>query len=95
MMTSARGDAFTSEGLGMEMMIAVVVRHRPELKVFFGVVFIALITGTTYLFRNRTRFFGYRSDPGDTRASANLRLWMVILILIHAIIISAIMIFEV
>ena len=41
----------------------------------------------------------YRSaleiDPGDTAASANLRMWMVILILIHAIIVTTIMIFEV
>lgn len=76
-------------------LIALVVRHRPELKVFFAVVLVLLIASAVYLVRNRQRFFGYHGDPGDTRASANLRLWMIVLILIHAIIITTIMVFEV
>jgi hypothetical protein len=74
---------------------AAVARHSPELKVFFSFAFLLLIAAAIYLFSNRKRFFGYHGDPGDTRASANLRLWMVVLILIHAIVITAIMIFEV
>jgi hypothetical protein len=47
------------------------------------------------MFRNRKKFFCPSGDPGDTYASANLRMWMVILILVHAIIVTTVMIFEV
>ena len=76
-------------------MIAVAAHHSPALKGFFGVAFILLITAAIYLIRNRKKFFGYHGDPGDTYASANLRMWMIILILIHAIVITGIMILEV
>jgi hypothetical protein len=54
-----------------------------------------LLVATVYMFRNRKKFFCPTGDPDDTYASANLRMWMVILILIHAIIVTTIMIFEV
>jgi hypothetical protein len=79
----------------MSQMIAVVVRHSPELKGFFGVLLMLLIAAAVYMIRNRKKFFSYTGDPGDTYASANLRMWMVILILIHAIVITTVMIFEV
>ena len=75
-------------------MIAI-VRHSPELKGFFSVMLLLLVTAAIYMVRNRKRFFSHTGDPGDTYASANLRMWMVILILIHAIVITTIMIFEV
>ncbi len=54
-----------------------------------------LLASAFYMVRSRKKFFSHTGDPGDTYASANLRMWMVILILIHAIIITTIMIFEV
>jgi hypothetical protein len=77
------------------MFAAVIAKHSPELKAFFSVVFVALLAAAFYMLRNRKKFFSHSGDPGDTYASANLRMWMVILILIHAIIITGIMIFEV
>jgi hypothetical protein len=75
--------------------IAAAARHSPELKAFFGFVLLLLL-GTSYgLFRGRKKFFSPSGDPGDRYASANLRMWMVILILLHAIVITTIMIFEV
>ena len=76
-------------------MIAAAARSSPELKIFFSVVLLLLLTSAICMFRNRKKFFCPTADPGDTYASANLRMWMVILILIHAIIITTIMIFEV
>ncbi len=76
-------------------MIALVTKHSLPLKGFFSVAFILLISAAIYFIRNRKKFFGYHGDPGDTYASANLRMWMVILILIHAIVITGIMILEV
>ena len=75
-------------------MIAI-IRHSPELKGFFSVMLLLLLTAAVYMVRNRKKFFSHTGDPGDTYASANLRMWMVILILIHAIVITTIMIFEV
>jgi len=76
-------------------LLAATTRHLPELKVFFSVVLLLLIGSAIYIVRNRKKFFGHTEDPGDTRASANLRMWMIVLILIHAIIVTTIMIFEV
>jgi hypothetical protein len=75
--------------------IAVAARSSPELKVFFTVVLVGLLAAAIYMLRNRKKFFSHSGDPGDTYASANLRMWMVILILIHAIVVTTIMIFEV
>jgi hypothetical protein len=66
-----------------------------ELRTFFSVLLVLLLAVAAYMLRNYRRFFSHTGDPGDTYALANLRLWMVILILVHAIVITAIMIFEV
>jgi hypothetical protein len=75
--------------------IIAATRASPELRVFFSVVLALLLAAAFYMMRNRKKFFSHTGDPGDTYASANLRLWMVVLILIHAIVVTAIMIFEV
>ena len=78
----------------MEMIVAI-GKSGPELKVFFGVVLLLLIGAGLYMFRNRRMFFAYTGDASDSYASANLRMWMVILIWIHSVIITTVMIFEV
>jgi hypothetical protein len=65
------------------------------LKVFFGCLEVLIICAGIYLFRCRKKLFGYKGEEGDTYASANLRMVMVILVWIHAVIITALMIFEV
>jgi hypothetical protein len=50
--------------------IAAVAKGRPELKVFFGVVLVLLLSAAVYMFRNRKKFFSHTGDPGDTYASA-------------------------
>ena len=54
-----------------------------------------LVTAATHTIRNRKKFFSATGHPGDRPASAHLRMWMVILTLIHAIVITPIMVFEV
>lgn len=76
-------------------LLAAAAKHSIPLKIFFSAAFLLLISAAIYMFRNRGKFFSHSGDPGDTYASANLRMWMVILIMIHAIIITFIMIFEV
>ncbi|MEY2530218.1 MAG: hypothetical protein QOI96_303 [Verrucomicrobiota bacterium] len=75
--------------------ILAVTQARPELKVFFGLVLVLLLAAGFYMLRNRKKFFSYKGDPSDTYASANLRMAMVVLIWIHAVIVTIIMIFEV
>ena len=65
------------------------------LKIFFAFVEVSVVYAGIYFIRNRERFFGYRGQEGDTYASANLRLAMVVLIWIHSVVVGAIMIFEV
>ena len=65
------------------------------LKVFFGVLEVLIIAAGFYIYRNREKFFGYKGGEGDTYASANLRMIMVVLIWIHAVIITALMIYEI
>ena len=65
------------------------------LKVFFSVLLLVVLAAGFYILRNRKKFFGYRADESDTYASANLRMWLVILVWIHAAVITAIMIYEV
>jgi hypothetical protein len=65
------------------------------LKVFFGFFLLLLLGAGFYILRNRKKFFGHRGDVSDTYASANLRMWLVILVWIHAVVITAIMIYEV
>ncbi|MBA3763791.1 MAG: hypothetical protein H0X04_10700 [Chthoniobacterales bacterium] len=65
------------------------------LRVFFGFLLMLVLSAGFYAFRHRKQFFGYRASEGDTYASATLRMWLVILVWIHAVVITALMIFEV
>ena len=65
------------------------------LKVFFAVLEVLLIAAGIYIYRNRKVFFGYKGEEGDTYASANLRMIMVVLVWIHAVIITGLMIYEI
>ena len=65
------------------------------LKVFFAVLEVMIIGAGIVIFRSRTKLFAYRKEEGDTYASANLRMAMVVLVWIHAVIITALMIYEV
>ena len=66
------------------------------LKVFFTICLIVVISAAVYFIRNRKTVFGGRSgDAGtDSPAAGNLRMWMVILVLIHAAAILFITILE-
>jgi len=80
-------------------MLSVLSNAPPEvsiaLKGFFAVVELLIIGAGVYVYRSRDSLFGYLGKEGDTYASANLRLAMVVLIWVHSVIIAAIMIFEV
>ena len=65
------------------------------LKVFFALLEVLLIAAGIYIYRQRKKLFGYKGEEGDTYASANLRMIMVVLVWIHAVIITALMIYEV
>jgi hypothetical protein len=65
------------------------------LKVFFGFLLVLVLAAGFYMIRNRQAFFGHKGKEGDTYASANLRMWLVILVWIHAVVITTLMIFEV
>ena len=64
------------------------------LKIFFAILELLIIGAGIYIYRNRKAFFGYKGEEGDTYASANLRMIMVVLVWIHAVIITALMIYE-
>ena len=65
------------------------------LKIFFSFVLILVLAAGFYAVRNRKQLFDHKGNEDDTYASANLRMWMVILIWIHAAIVTALMIYEV
>ena len=65
------------------------------LRVFFGLLLLLLLVAGVYILRNRSKFFAHSSDPADSYASANLRMWMIILVWLHAVVITTLMIFEV
>ena len=65
------------------------------LKVFFAILEVIVIGAGLYIYRHRKKLFGFKGEEGDTYASANLRMIMVVLVWIHAVIITALMIFEV
>jgi hypothetical protein len=65
------------------------------LKVFFTVLELLLLGAGVYIFQQRKKLFGYKGEEGDTYASANLRMIMVVLVWIHAVVITALMIYEV
>jgi len=65
------------------------------LRGFFLFLEVLIIGAGIYVFRKREQLFAYKGIEGDTYASANLRLAMVVLIWIHAVIFTAYIIFEV
>jgi hypothetical protein len=65
------------------------------LKVFFALLEVLILAAGVYIFRSRKKLFAYRKNEGDTYASSNLRMIMVVLVWIHAVIITALMIYEV
>jgi hypothetical protein len=65
------------------------------LKGFFLVLELLIIASGIYVFRSREKLFAYKGKEGDTYASANLRLAMVVLIWVHAVIFTGLMIFQV
>ena len=65
------------------------------LKVFFALLELLIIGAGIYIFRSRKKLFEFKGEEGDTYASANLRMMMVVLVWIHAVIITALMIYEV
>ena len=65
------------------------------LKVFFSTLLLFLLVGGVYIFRIREKMFGHKGDASDSYASANLRMWMVVLVWIHAVIILVAMIYRV
>ena len=62
-------------------------------RIFFGFVEVLVIAAGVYVFRHRKKFFGYKGRETDTYASANLRMWMVVLVWIHAVILTGLMVF--
>ena len=62
---------------------------------FFAFLEVLIIGAGIYIFRERKKLFGYKGEEGDTYASANLRMIMVVLVWIHAVIITALMIYEI
>jgi hypothetical protein len=65
------------------------------LKLMFTALELVVIAAGIFVFRIRKKLFSYQGQEGDTYASANLRLAMVVLIWVHAVILGAIMIFEI
>ncbi|HEX4638238.1 MAG TPA: hypothetical protein VH170_01995 [Chthoniobacterales bacterium] len=65
------------------------------LKIFFALIEVAIIYAGIYFIRHRRKFFSRKSDDGESYASANLRMALVVLVWIHSVIITAVMIFEV
>jgi hypothetical protein len=75
--------------------IVAAAANATALRVFFSLLLVLVLAAGFYTFRNRQLFFGYKGAEGDTYASSNLRMWLVILVWIHAVIITTLMIFEV
>ena len=67
------------------------------LRIFFGCWLVAAVCVALYFLRNREKLFSGRSGDRttDSPAAGNLRMWMVILVLIHAIVILSLMIIEI
>jgi hypothetical protein len=63
--------------------------------VFFFIVEILIIIAGIYLFRSRRKLFDYRGRENDNYASANLRIAIVVLIWVHAAILTGLMIYEI
>lgn len=78
------------------ILLAYANRHSAAgLKIFFGMLLLLLLAAGFYILRHRKQFFGHRADANDSYASANLRMWLVILVWLHAVAITGLMIYEV
>jgi NADH:ubiquinone oxidoreductase subunit 5 (subunit L)/multisubunit Na+/H+ antiporter MnhA subunit len=82
-------------------MLAITTRLHSEsvlpLRIFFSLCLVAVIGAAIYFLRHREKFFsGKETDrTTDSPAAGNLRMWMVVLVLIHAAVILTLMIFEI
>jgi hypothetical protein len=65
------------------------------LRIFFSILLVLVLLIGVYLVRHRERFFGHQGDPSDSYASGNLRMWMALLVWIHAVVILIAMIYRV
>ena len=66
------------------------------LRIFFGFLLVGVVTVGIYVFRIREKLFSHRKgDSTDSYASSNLRMWLVLLVWLHAVVILTLMIFEV
>jgi hypothetical protein len=80
----------------MFMKMIAAAANAAGLRVFFGLLLFLLLCAGFYMLRNRNKFFGHTAaDPTDSYASANLRMWLVILVWLHAVVITSLMMFEV
>lgn len=79
----------------MDLLAYINKANAAGLKVFFSFLLLLVIGAGIYLYRSRNALFSHKGNEGDTYASGNLRMWMVILVWIHALVITALMIFEV
>jgi len=66
-----------------------------ELKIFFRLILLVVLGVGLYLFRIREKLFGHKGDTSDSYASSNLRMWMVLLVWFHAVVILIAMIYRV
>ena len=71
-------------------------RSMMGVRAFLAVCFVVVTTAALYFIRNRKRIFGGRGGDAtvDSPAAGNLRMWMVILILLHVAVILLITLFE-
>lgn len=84
-------------------MLAAVVHERLRsqtmlpVRIFFAVLLVAVVAIGLYVIHHRKKFFSPRDADRttDSPAAGNLRMWMIVLVLIHAAILLALMIFEV
>ncbi|MBA3961211.1 MAG: hypothetical protein H0X40_04820 [Chthoniobacterales bacterium] len=65
------------------------------LRAFFVLLLLLVLSAGVYAIRNRKTFFDHKADSMDSAASANLRMWMIILVWVHAVVLTALMIYEV
>jgi hypothetical protein len=79
----------------LQVEIVAAAANATALRVFFSFLLVLVLAAGFYIIRNRKLFFGYKGAEGDTYASSNLRMWLVILVWIHAVIITMAMIFKV
>ncbi|CAN5543878.1 hypothetical protein BH20VER1_BH20VER1_19020 [soil metagenome] len=65
------------------------------LKIFFSLLLVLVLLGGFSVFRSREKMLSHRGDLSDSYASGNLRMWMVLLVWIHAVVILIAMIYRV